>query len=385
MLDLMVAAGHDSAEYIDSIVQSLECYEGRESTIDHVCRLSPADAPRLLKDMRAYDRSFIVRRVLEHLQMDESLAFRFRVDHKLIQGMLLQTFAPSASLAVMGLAEAIRQAPDDDVDAFLMDHFPQGYVIKDTYGYNSGRAAVLDSRASLPLREHEARNHYHAKAEEELFFVQERFEAIREYRVHSLGRDVIPTLTYRTEGSVTLMGELERRAANSFVLEMLRSLPAGLVEQSLCAWDIGLSLDNRFKIFEINYTGVHPVYEKGFHCSGNLQSYLDGTLNMARLLHFVQHRYNTSFMLAVEPTNNPLEADAASTIYGVDRWLQLLEITDGILSLWNDSYNASHSVNDVFGQIDSIRGLVYTNAGGPMERRYCEYLDWLKRMTDDLR
>ena len=334
--------------------------------------------------MRAYDCAFLVRRVLEHLQMDESLPFFFRVDHKLVQSVLLQYFAPSASLRIMGLAEAMKHSGHNSVPDYLQELFPNGFVVKDAYGYNSGRNTVLESAGTVQERIEYAASHYYGSADTELWFAQERFCAVREYRVHTLGKDVIPSLTYRTYGSVSKLGEIERDAVGSFVNSVIISLPSPLIAASLCGWDIGVDSTGNFKIFEINYTGLHPFHEPGFHCTAYLQGYIDASLNQARLIHFVQQRYNVTFEIVVSPTNNPVETDAASFLYQVKGWLQLMTITDTIDSLWQSSYKDAHSFNCVHGVIEPLRGVIFANAAGPTERRYCEYLDWLRKLTEGL-
>lgn len=378
--------GYRYDDCMESIITAVRRFTPKASSaVPSICICCPSDAPRLLANMRAYDCAFLVRRVLEHLQIDESLPFRFRVDHKLVQGILLRSFVPSSSLKVIGFAKAFKQAGNTSVDLFLQALFPQGFVIKDTYGYASGRNTVLNSAATIPQRAKYALESYTGTAESEMCFVQERFPAVREYRVHTLGRDVIPTLTFRTHGSVALMGELERDAVNSFVTLTIGSMPAALIEGSLCGWDVGVNEAGVFKVFEVNYGGLHPVHEPGFHCSAYLQSYIDNTLNLARLMHFVAKRHGVQFVINLSPASNPVETDAASILYQVDRWRWLLELADKVSDMWSDSYKTTYSVNDKHGVVESIRGVIYSNAAGPTERRYCQYLDWLKKMTDDLR
>lgn len=371
---------------VRSIIDAITDYTPKSTpTPSDVCHCSPSDACRLLKDMRALDPAFVVRRVLEHLQIDESSPFQFRVDHKLIQGILLERFVPTSALRVIGLADATTKAGRGSVNSFLEMKFPLGFVVKNVYGYASGRNVVLNSHKSLEAHTEVALGEYRGQADTELYFVQERFTTVREYRVHSIREAVIPTLTFCTYGSQNAMGELERSTVNAFVASTIKAMPQALVEDSLCGWDIGVCESGEYKVFEINYSGLHPVFEPGFHCSGYWQGETDGTLNIARLLHFVTHSSGVNFSISLSPAFNPLEADAASVLYQVERWLWLLTMADKVYEMWRGSYQETHSVNDTNGRIESIRSLIYANAAGPTERRYCEYLDWLKKMTDDLR
>jgi hypothetical protein len=183
------------------------------------------------------------------------------------------------------------------------------YFIKTALGDSSGESTHRAEAIPLTTREHpEPRTLL-----DEKYIVQERIPIACEYRVHSLEDLVIDDLTFRRYegGSIAR----ERDPVNAFVQSVLDRLPDGIVGASLLAWDIALTPDGSFMVIEVNFSGFHPVFKRGFHCSGYYHDYNWGACDTARLLNHVARTDRVDVFVLADSPNYPIEnqfyADAA--------------------------------------------------------------------------
>jgi hypothetical protein len=100
------------------------------------------------------------------------------------------------------------------------------------------------------------------------------------------------------------------------VQSALDLLPDAMVGGSLLAWDVALTRDGQFVIVEVNFSGFHPVYKRGFHCSGYFHDYNWGACDTARLLNHVARRDDVDVVVHADapdyPEENRFYADVAN-------------------------------------------------------------------------
>ena len=89
---------------------------------------------------------------------------------------------------------------------------------------------------------------------------------------------------------------------------MLEKLPDEMVAESLCGWDVVHSVNGEWKILEINHASFYTLFERGFHCSGDLQDLHWGFARVAGLLRFIEKAYNVQ--IAISPGRS-LDCDLA--------------------------------------------------------------------------
>jgi hypothetical protein len=243
--------------------------------------LKLSEARGLIEGLAGNSRALLVRHLLYALGFDETRHLRWRMEHKLIQALVLRQWIPDAIPVTCGLNAFGRSYGAAQVRESLAGNFPDGWRIKCALGDSSGEETPGD-RGESALREFTARD---CRLLEERYIVQEQIPIATEYRVHTLEEDVIEDLTFRRYEPGSIPGERER--PNAFVQSILRRLPDGLVGGSLLAWDIAVRPSGEYAIIEVNFSGFHPVFKRGFHTSGYFHDRHWGTCDTARLLNHV--------------------------------------------------------------------------------------------------
>ena len=260
----------------------------------------------LVEGLAGSTRALPVRQLLRALGFDEFRHLRWRMEHKLVQALVLRHWLPEAIPVTCGLTElACRHGPGR-LRQFLGSDFPTGYIVKTALGDSSGESEGGDNgEAVLRMIEASAAAPQSQGLLAEKFIVQERIPIATEYRVHSLEEDVVEDLTFRRYGGGSIPGE--RDAPSAFVQALLRRLPDGLVGGSLLAWDIALQPDGAFRVIEVNFSGFHSAFKRGFHCSGYFHDKNWGTCDTARLLNFVARTDAVEVSLEADLPGHPIE------------------------------------------------------------------------------
>jgi hypothetical protein len=231
-------------------------------------------------------RALPVRQLLRALGFDEARHLQWRVEHKLVQALILRSWAPDLVPVTCGLGSLARVHGPRGVRQFLDDDFRDGYILKAALGDSSGESEIPDYDVLGALESGEAPPA--CRITDETFVAQQRIAIAMEYRVHSLEDDVVEDLTFRRYDGGSIPGE--RDGPNAFVTSVLRRLPDGLVGGSLLAWDIASQPSGEYKIVEVNFSGFHPVFKRGFHCSGYFHDQKWGSCDTARLLNHVARK-----------------------------------------------------------------------------------------------
>jgi hypothetical protein len=260
---------------------------------------------RLVEGLAGSRRALPVRQLLRALGFDEARHLQWRMEHKLVQALVLRLGAPEIIPVTCGLDSLARRHGPRGVRQFLADDFPGGYVLKAALGDSSGESAgAVDGEAVLcALESGEAPQP--CRILDERIVVQQRIAIATEYRVHSLEENVIDDLTFRRYDAGSLREE--RDGPNAFVTSVLRRLPDGLVGGSLLAWDIAAQPSGEYTIIEVNFSGFHPAFKRGFHCSGYFHDHKWGACDTARLLNHVARADGVEVMAEPDAPECPLD------------------------------------------------------------------------------
>jgi hypothetical protein len=242
-----------------------------------------SEALDLIEGLGGSSRALPVRQLLRALGFEEARHLRWRMEHKLVQALILRSWVPELIPVTCGLGPLARSHSPLGIRQFLAADFPDGYILKAALGDSSGEWDREENNLLGALQSGELRPKCQIADEESI--VQERIAIAMEYRVHSLEEDVIEDLTFRRYQAGSIPGE--RDGPNAFVSSVLRRLPGGLVGGSLLAWDIALQPSGEYKIVEVNFSGFHPAFKRGFHCSGYFHDRDWGACDTARLLNHV--------------------------------------------------------------------------------------------------
>jgi hypothetical protein len=237
----------------------------------------------LIEGLGGSSRALPVRQLLRALGFEEARHLRWRMEHKLVQALVLQRWVPELIPVTCGLGSLVCSHGPRGVRQFLADDFPDGYILKAALGDSSGESHSGQNELLGALESGDLRPQCRISDEE--FVVQQRIAIAMEYRVHSLEEDVIEDLTFRRYHGGSIPGE--RDGPNAFVTSVLRRLPGGLVGGSLLAWDIAFEPSGEYKIVEVNFSGFHSAFKRGFHCSGYFHDPKWGACDTARLLNHV--------------------------------------------------------------------------------------------------
>lgn len=259
----------------------------RRNFSEPVLRLAMSKALPLLDGLAGNNRALVIRQLLQIFGFDEHRHLRWRLEHKLVQALILNHYCDCEVPITQGLHSYLLSDPPR-VRRLLHDEFPGGFYIKQALSDSTGEREIVDRTHILLTRieSGEISPNGCDGVLGEQFVVQERVPMIKEYRVHSIEDQIIEDCTFRRYGRGNIPGE--RDAPNAYVQGILARLPNGMVGGSLFGWDVGLTEDGRFRVIEANPSGFHPVYKPGFHCSGFYHDMEWGANITARLLRFIE-------------------------------------------------------------------------------------------------
>ena len=264
--------------------------------------LSLSEAIPLLEGLGGETRAVLVRQLLGSLGFDERRHLPWRLEHKLVQALVLHAYLPEAIPATCGLNTFLATEPAGSLPN-------PAYFVKRALGDSSGEsgklAEIVPAVPRIPPQQWTLLD--------EEYIVQQRIPIACEYRVHSLENAVIEDLTFLRYRDGSIPGE--RDAPNAFVQALLDRLPDAIVGGSLLACDIARIPDGSFVLIEANFSGFHPVFKRGFHCSGYFHDYFSGACDTARLLNYVARTDGVQILVRADAPSHPVEnqfyADAA--------------------------------------------------------------------------
>ncbi|HVV47082.1 MAG TPA: hypothetical protein VHC72_17845, partial [Bryobacteraceae bacterium] len=219
----------------------------RRPPLKSALNLKLSEALDLAEGLGGTTRALPVRQLLRALDFDERRCLPWRLEHKLMQALILRSWAPESIPVTCGLRSLARGLDRAALPGVLKSRFPAGFVLKAALGDSSGESFARGVTNGIP--ESMLLSEPRGILDEE-YVVQERIPIAVEYRVHSLEEDIIEDLTFRRYEPGSIAGE--RKGPNGFVKSVLDRLPDALVGGSLLAWDIGLDASGSFTVIEVN-------------------------------------------------------------------------------------------------------------------------------------
>ncbi|MEA2720294.1 MAG: hypothetical protein QOJ39_2158 [Candidatus Eremiobacteraeota bacterium] len=273
----------DEVRLIEPLCASMDAVHLARRTADGtsvVLRLSEAE--RLRTGNAGGPNIVFVRHLYDALGFDEHRLLGWRLEHKLVQALVIEHYRPGAMPVTRGLARLRASALNGDLRGALQAAFPGGHYAKTALGDSSGGPDGRDRTDDLVAAAEAVPARAVADLTGEETIVQERLPMEREYRVHSFEDRVVPTLSFLRYG-----GEIvgERDAPNAFVQSVLDAFPPALVSGTTLAWDIARTAEDRFAVIEMNVAGNHRYDNPGFQCSAFFHLRGWARLCVPRLLH----------------------------------------------------------------------------------------------------
>lgn len=241
--------------------------------------------------------ALVVRQIYQLLGFDENYAFQWRLDHKLIQALIIRKFAPDSIPLTCGLYRYVASSgvPVDQLREQL-----EGSFVKRAIGYG----ASADNRADLELALRAVSEQLPLKQlrtlTDEDWIIQQRLQIAEEYRVHTVEDTVLDELTFVRHSRRPLRNE--RSGPNEFVGNVSRRLPEALFKNSICGWDIAKLPNGDYRVIEINFGGFHPG--AGFQCSGFFQTPGVGAYVLARLVRGLEAKFGIDFVIEADGSDS---------------------------------------------------------------------------------
>lgn len=296
------------AAEIDPLVRELRADEScRKTPQPNLLEVNARDASDFLNDLHSPESAVPLRQFMHVLGFDECRLLALRVEHKLLQSLLLHRFCGAAVPVTRGLGRLVSEAGIKHAREILpQDRLPD-VVVKSSLGYGSEVLREQDQRREQvsELIGRRAVGPATFNVIDEPLIVQERLNIAREFRVHTIEGNVIPDLTHRRYAPSTRVDE--RNEANAFTQSMLDCLPSGFVSGTVLGWDVVNTVEDTWRICEINFSGYHTVYGQGFQTSGYYTDTQWGFARIARLIAYVEAAYGTTVRIdASECPNNDL-------------------------------------------------------------------------------
>lgn len=250
-------------------------------------RIQLSAADQWKQDLIEAERIVLVRQLFHALRLDEHRPFQWRLEHKLVQSLVLDQFCPGCVPVTRGLIRQAHASSPDGLLRSLERDFPAGFFLKPALGDSSGDHGIQDaSAAALAAFLAASLPDCPRRLEDETWIVQEKIPIEAEYRVHSVEDRVIDDLTLRRYGTGDIPGE--RDAPNAFVQRLLDRLPGGIVGGSMLGWDVARTPAGAFVVIEVNFAGFHPVHRRGFQCSGYFINEEWGAKSIAHWIRFME-------------------------------------------------------------------------------------------------
>jgi len=238
--------------------------------------------------------TLIVRTLLSALNVNEHHVFRWRLENKYRQYLVLNHYSPGCMPETISLSIMLNE--DNGIEK-TRELFKTGFFLKASLGECSGKMNTFDRTAEFDAIAHSYQEKQN-DSQNEKWILQKRLNLKNEFRIHSFGQDIICGLTFKTRGPEIS----DYSIAEDFVKRILEKLPATILQGSLIAWDIGLTHADKYQVIEANFTGFHPEYNYGFQTSGYFQDHTFGAIICAWLNNYLKYKCKIS----IAPAENHL-------------------------------------------------------------------------------
>jgi len=225
--------------------------------------------------------ALIIRSILFKLGIDENWIFNWRLENKFRQYQVINHFCQACMPETFALSAILNQ---ENGAQNARELFANGYFLKETLGDAS---FATNSWNKTHLFE-DIIQHYPKNPDYENFVIQKRLKLMRELRIHSFGRDIIPYLTFRIPAT---QDENLHQGAEQFLKDVLKHLPDQILIGTLIGWDIGYTNTGVYYVIESNFTGFHPEYRRGYQTTGYVDDFENGPIICAWLNNYFKTHY----------------------------------------------------------------------------------------------
>jgi len=243
----------------------------------------------LVKNLSGGFGAMFVRFIYQILNIDEHHIFRWRPENKFIQYLLLNHYSPGCMPHTLALSDMLYEGYTSFQLKKINVLFKTGYFLKATLGHATRSNNTFDRTSEfeqlLPFIPEQF-------VQNEKWILQKKLHFKYEYRVHSFGKEIIPELTFTTEGFSLKNNRSNLDSVERFVFDKLRKLPETIINGTLIGWDVGKTFNNIYYIIEGNFTGFHPQYCRGFQTSGYVDDKDFGAIICVWLNHYFKSRYS---------------------------------------------------------------------------------------------
>jgi hypothetical protein len=201
-----------------------------------------------------------LRQLYKALGFVESHPFRWHLEHKLVQALVIRRYCDGVYPVTLGLRRFAHQQSQSGDQEAIYDLLRRLYV-KRSLGY--GGSSVNDEATREAWQSLEGSFDCSGISQEQ-WVVQERISIEEEYRVHTIEDAVVDDATYVRH--TPRLAREDRHHPNSFVTEVVRALPDAFLANSVCGWDVARTAAG-FKIVEVNFAGLYTAVCPGFQGS----------------------------------------------------------------------------------------------------------------------
>jgi hypothetical protein len=284
---------------VEQVIRQIDSYDlPRHKRFDgRALAIRLSDSPTFATGVQGSFGAVFIRQLLSALGFDEHRQLRWRLEHKLQQALVFDHYLPGMVPRTAGASQCALTDAVNPLREIFARYFPNGFFIKRALSDSSGDRGVSDATERLLSSGDRAQLEVSASARvlDELWVVQEKIDIRKEYRVHTFEDRVVTDLCFARYAKGNIPGE--RDAPNTFVQGLLDRLPSALVGESLLGWDVASVDDRGFVVIEVNFSGFHLIYRRGFQCSGYFQDRDWGANSVARLLRFIEAHSNVRIEL----------------------------------------------------------------------------------------
>lgn len=230
--------------------------------------------------------TLFIRSILFEANINEHHVFRWRLENKYVQYLVLNYYNPDCMPETISLSKLLSGTNGDQQVRQL---FEKGFFLKATLSECTGKTNTFDRTNEFDQIIGNPKSKYSTNYNEQ-WILQKKLNLQAEFRIHSFSKDILYGLTFKVTGVL----KLDNYSAESFVKNLLDNMPDPILKGTLIAWDIGLTIDNQYYVIESNFTGFHPVFNYGFQTSGYFQDRPYGPISCAWLNMYIKNKRGVS-------------------------------------------------------------------------------------------
>jgi len=239
----------------------------------------------LISNLSGSCGDLFVRAILHEINFDEHHVFKWRLEHKLNQYYVLNHYCPGCMPISFSFSKLLNEPNGyNKIKNLLLE----GFFIKQSLGDASFSTKSWDKSGEFETISKMSKEVLDST---QPYILQKRLNLQSEYRIHSFCREIIPALSYLTQGLKSLS---DKSNVENFLKQVLENLPLSVSEGAFIAWDIGVTANKDYFVIEANFTGFHPDYRAGFQTTGYVDDYHYGPIICAWLNKYFNLKFGVS-------------------------------------------------------------------------------------------